>query len=42
MLDEINDELFDICEDAVNEIVSPFLKRMRAAHEGIPEEEWNS
>ena len=42
MLDEINDELFDLCEDAVNEIVSPFLQRMRDAHDGIPENEWDS
>lgn len=29
MISEVNNELFDLCEDAVNEIATAFIDRMR-------------
>ena len=39
MLDEVNHELFALCEEAVIEIVTPFLKEMRISFEETPETE---
>ena len=39
MLDEVNHELFALCEEAVIEIVTPFLEEMRISFEETPETE---
>ena len=42
MLSEVNNDLFTLCEDAVNEICMPFIERMHVAYDETPEEEWDS
>ena len=33
MISEVNNELFTLCEDAVTEIVEPFLDKMRLEYD---------
>ena len=42
MLEEVNHELFTLCEEAVTDIFHPLLETLRAEYDKTPKAEWSA